>query len=204
MRLAASSTTARVAGRWCCRSSSKSGPRFCAADELAVVRRSVVLDRLAVEVVEHLDPADHAEAAPEDLARARVPAHVVRVTRAVDEHRHAVRAGAERVRDPRPRRSGDDVPGAERSRLDAAVPRPELEGRRAVEDDEDLLLRGVTVRDGAAMSGRHLLPAEPGKLGRAVRREVGPRLVTLALELDVVDVDDVRRPRRGLADREGL
>ena len=57
------------------------------ADALRLVR-AVVL-RLAVVVVEHLDPADHAEPAPGDLVRARIEGHVVRLAGAVDQHRQA-------------------------------------------------------------------------------------------------------------------
>src|SRR5829696_7276995 len=73
----------------------------------------VLLVRLAVVVLERLDAADHAEPAPEDLVRARVPSHVVRAPRAVGEHRHSLRAGEERVGDPRARGPGDDVPRPE-------------------------------------------------------------------------------------------
>ena len=85
------------------------------ADPLRLVR-PVVLG-LAVVVLEHLDPPDHAEPAPGDLVRARVPAHVVRLPRAVDQHRQPVRAGPEPVADPRRRRPRDHVPGPDRDRL---------------------------------------------------------------------------------------
>src|SRR5690349_11493014 len=99
-------------------------PRAACGSGVRALRRrpSVVLDRLAVEVVEPLDPAAHAEAAPRDLLRARVPAHVVRVARAVDEHFDALRARAERVRNARTGWSHDYVAGPERRRpFDLAV-----------------------------------------------------------------------------------
>ena len=58
-------------------------------------------------------------------------------------------------------------------------------------------MRGV-----AAVSRRELLPGEAGELRRITRREVGERLVADGFGLDLVDVDDVRRPWRRLADLE--
>ncbi len=106
-----------------------------------------------------------------------IPGDVVRVARAVDEHRHAVRAGAEGVRDARAGRTRDDVAGAERRLLDVALAWPELERRRAVEDDEDLLLRGVAVRDGAAVAGVELLPVQAGERRPSRASRSGERLV---------------------------
>src|SRR6478752_8874934 len=71
--------------------------------------RSYLLLRLAVPVVEVLDAADDAEAAPEDLVRARVEAHVVRLPGAVDEHRAPVLAGDEVMGHAGPGRARDDM-----------------------------------------------------------------------------------------------
>src|SRR5437588_1524442 len=59
--------------------------------------------RLAVPVVEVVEPGDHADAAEVDLLGARVVADVVRLSRAVCEERCAVRAGAQAMRDARSR-----------------------------------------------------------------------------------------------------
>ena len=67
------------------------------------------LQLFPVPVVERLDPADHADAAPEDLVRARVPADVVRLARAPRDQRQAILARAERVRDSGAGRARDDV-----------------------------------------------------------------------------------------------
>src|SRR5438270_925658 len=63
---------------------------------------------LAVPVVDVFDPADQADAAPRDLAGARVVADVVRVTRPVGEELQAVEAGTKRVRDAGSRGPRDD------------------------------------------------------------------------------------------------
>src|SRR5829696_9784083 len=112
----------------------------------------VLLVRLAVVVLERLDAADHAEPAPEDLVRARVPRHVVRAPRAVDEHGDAVGPGEERVRDPGSRGAGDDVSGPERHLLAPRAARrghrrrPQLERALALDDHEHLFLLGMAVR----------------------------------------------------------
>ena len=61
--------------------------------------------------LERFDAPDHAEAAPGDLVRARVPAHVVRSPRAVDEHRAPVVTGPEPVRDAGPGGRATTCPG---------------------------------------------------------------------------------------------
>src|SRR5215471_3622059 len=165
---------------------------------------SVVLDRLAVEVVEGLDATDHSEAAPVDLAGAREPGDVVRLACAVDEHRHAALAGTEGVGNPRTGRPRDDVARAERDLLDIAVAGPELECRRPLEDDEDLLLGRVAVGNGAAVTGREFLPAETCEPRRLGGREIRECLVPHGFELDLVDVEDVLRTRRRLADLKRL
>src|SRR5437764_7080596 len=69
--------------------------------------------RLAVVVLERLDPADHAQAAPVDLAGARIPAHVVGPAGAVDQHGQAIGAGLKCVGDAGPGRPRDHVAGAQ-------------------------------------------------------------------------------------------
>src|SRR5881227_1196099 len=84
-----------------------------AADALDVVRCGpLVVGRLAVPVVQRLDPAEDADAAKADLVRARVVADVVRLAGAVDEARHAVRARLDEVSDARAGRTHDGVAGA--------------------------------------------------------------------------------------------
>src|SRR5437016_1515305 len=72
--------------------------------------RSVL--RLAVVVVERLEPSDQADPTPEDLVRAGVVAHIVRPVGAVGEKGHASCCTAEVVRDGRARPARDDVTGA--------------------------------------------------------------------------------------------
>src|SRR5581483_2969368 len=162
------------------------------------MRRSYLVLWLPVEVVEVLDAADHAEPAPRDLVRARVEAHVVRLPRPVHEHRAAVVAGDEVMRDPGARRARDDVARPQVVRLvhgtafGPARRRREVERRRALEDDEDLLLLGVAVRDGTDLAGCDLLPGEPREDGAV---ETRPGLIARVLELDLVDVPEVLRAR---------
>src|SRR5256884_5329472 len=66
------------------------------------------LELFALPVVQRLDAADDADAAPEDLPRARIPADVVRVARAPCDQRQPGVAGSERVRNPRGRPGRDD------------------------------------------------------------------------------------------------
>ena len=107
--------------------------------------------------------------------------------------------------DPRGRRARDDVARPQRRLLDVALAAPQLERRRALEDDEDLLLGGVAVRDAPAVARRDRLPVEPCADRSLARREGRGRHQTLVLlVLDLVDVDDVRGPRRRLADCERL
>ena len=156
----------------------------CVEVDLAVLRGEREPDltlfglvlRLAVAVLERLDPPDHAEPAPEDLARARVPAHVVRLPRAVDEHRHAIWAGTEGMADAGSGRPRDHMAGADRNvltRCGTARLRdrrgPELERRVALEDDEDLLVLGMAVRHRAAPAWIEPLPVEACLVG-ALRR----------------------------------
>ena len=86
-----------------------------------------------------------------------------------------------------------------RTAVDPARGGPEVERRRALEDDEDLLLLGVAVGDGTHLPRCELLPREAGELGAA---EARPRLVALVLEVDLVDVADVLRTRLWIADLE--
>src|SRR5690348_4379381 len=74
-----------------------------------------------------------------------------------------------------------------------------MQGRRAFEDDEDLLLLGMAMGNRAHLPGRQLLPGEAGELGALEPR---PRLVACAAELDLVDVADVLRARLRLAELE--
>src|SRR5205823_1560819 len=74
-----------------------------------------------------------------------------------------------------------------------------------LEDDEDLLLGGVAVRDAAPVARRDLLPVKAGERRAFARREGrGGHQAFVLLVLDLVDVDDVPGPRRRLADRERL
>jgi hypothetical protein len=109
------------------------------------------------------------------------------------------------------RRSRDDVTGSERHLLHgfagrlAARMRPELERRRPVEDDEHLFLGRVAVGDGTTAPRGDSLPVESGELRALARCERrGLEAILPLLVLDLVDVDDVRRPRRRLAVRERL
>src|SRR5436305_3375748 len=155
-----------------------------------------------------LDAADHAEPAPRDLVRAEVEAHGVRLPRSVDKHRAAVVTCDEVVRDAGARRTRDGVAGPKRvllgrrPALRARGRRREMQRRGALEDDEDLLLLGVAVRDRSDLPRRDLLPGEACELRVLPVREPGPRLVAVALELDVGDVADVLGPRLRLADLE--
>src|SRR3954452_23481879 len=63
--------------------------------------------RLAVPVVQRLDPAEDTDTAKADLVRTRVVTDVVRLAGPVDEARHAVRASFDEVRDPCRRRTCD-------------------------------------------------------------------------------------------------
>src|SRR5260221_8316653 len=168
----------------------------------------LLLARFAVPEVERLDTADHTEAAPEDLVRARVPDRVVRTSRPVDQHRQSVRAGLERVRDPRHRRARNYVARADRDvlPLDALRQRngrrPELERAVAVEDDEDLLVLGVALRDRAMHSRVDPFPVEPSLVGALAGRERRGHERLRPLMLDLIDVDDVWRARGGIAVRE--
>src|SRR5712691_11658349 len=66
------------------------------------------LDRHRSPVVELLDAPDHADAAPEHLLGARVPADVVRLARSPGDQRQPRVAGAEGMRYSCTRRTGDD------------------------------------------------------------------------------------------------
>src|ERR1700722_9681025 len=72
---------------------------------------------LAVPVIDLLEARDHPHAAEVDLVGARVVADVVRVPDPVREVREALLAGAEQVRDARPRGTRDHVAGPHRSLL---------------------------------------------------------------------------------------
>ena len=107
--------------------------------------------------------------------------------------------------DSRGGRARDDVSGSQRRLLDFAPAGPQLERRRALQDDEDLLLGGVAVRDAAPVARRDLLPVKAGERRAFARREGrGGHQAFVLLVLDLVDVDDVPGPRRRLADRERL
>jgi hypothetical protein len=80
----------------------------------------------AVEVVEGLEAGDQAEPAEEDLVRARVVRHVVRVFRAERQVGEALGARAEAMGDPRSGRAGDDVAPGDR------MPLGGLGGRREI------------------------------------------------------------------------
>src|SRR5919204_5582828 len=101
-----------------------------------VLRAGIASDALvelfAVPVVERLDATDHADAAPEDLARARIPADVVRIACAPRDQLQPAVARAERVRDACSRRTGDDGAAANRMlfRLATAERRRQLERAR--------------------------------------------------------------------------
>ena len=56
------------------------------------------------------------------------------------------------------------------------------------------------MRDRAAVSRRESFPPEACEPRRLVRREIDEVLMTHGLELELVDVADIRGPRRGLAD----
>src|SRR5919197_3814037 len=163
-----------------------------------VLRPGIASDALvelfAVPVVERLDAADHTDAAPEELARARIPADVVLIARAPRDQLQSALAGAERVRDARSRRTGDDGAATNRLlfRLARVERRRQLERARPVEHDEDLLLGRVTVRRGREHSGLELDVREPrpARAGRACRVSTSPSAVQL--RLDVGDVDDRR------------
>src|SRR5439155_16443524 len=150
---------------------------------------------LAVPVVEVLEPGDQAGAAEVDLARTWVEADVVRLARPVDEHGHALGSGAEAVRDARARRARDHMPGAQRVRLFLGATvggdrrRPELERTAALEHDEHLFLERMGMRNRHLVARCTAHPVEPGLLGA---RFGGDRPVAVLVELDVVEVHDVR------------
>src|SRR5829696_8441952 len=116
---------------------------------LAPVFLHTGLARLAVVVVEVLEPGDQPEPTEVDLVRARVVADVVGPPRPVGEEAHAGAARPEPVREPRPRGTRDHVARAERVLLvgaalaDALRARVQLEHALALEHDEDLLVRRV-------------------------------------------------------------
>ena len=104
------------------------------------------VERFALPVVELLDPADDADAAPEDLLRAWVPADVVRLARSPREQGQAAsrRRGTRarlrcRVVSRRPSPSNRIFPAR-------SARRRQLERALALEDDEDLLFGGMNVR----------------------------------------------------------
>src|SRR5256885_9475037 len=78
------------------------------AQEFQLCNEDRSLELLALPVVELLDAADYADAAPEDLLGARVPADVVRIARAPRDQRQAGVAGAKRMCDAGARRTSDD------------------------------------------------------------------------------------------------
>src|SRR6185503_15451321 len=97
---------------------------------------------LAFPVVERFtDAGDDSETDEEHLAGARVVADLARVTRSVHQERHARIASPEGMGDTRPRRTADDRAGTNRVLLDSAL-LPEEHMAAALENDEDLLLRG--------------------------------------------------------------
>src|SRR4029450_2787353 len=146
----------------------------------------------AVPVVKRFDATDDADASPHHLARARVPADVVRLSCAPGEKREAVVTAAKAMRDPRAGWHRDDGTATHGMLL----VRPDLERSRSVEHDEDLLLGGVGVRrarrhTGSALEVRHAGPARPCSVGE----EAAPAATEL-FRLDVGDIYDRRRPLR--------
>src|SRR5712691_5401150 len=158
------------------------------------------LELLALPVVELLDAADDADATPEDLLGAWVPADVVRIARAPGDQCQAGVAGAERVRDAGPRRTRDDGSPAHRMlfRLGRRWHRRrQLERSLALEHDQDLLLGGMHVR----RTGEHtriqldVLQAGPARARSAC--EIAPSSPATDIGLDVLRVHDRRRALRG-------
>ncbi len=150
---------------------------------------------------------DHADAAPEDLVRARVPADVVRVARAVDKHRHAVRArrgtSGGHASAGRPR---DDVAGAQL----ASPRRPPLRGQSSSVAVPSRMTKTSSSAEWQCGTHPRWPPSSFCQCRPATRRALAGREGRLGpvslvhLVLDLVDVDDVRGPRRRLADRERL
>src|SRR5688572_29198155 len=163
---------------------------------LAPVFLHTGLARLAVVVVEVLQPGDQPEPAEVDLVRARVVADVIRLSRAVGKEGQARLARPEPVREPGPGRARNHVAGTDRMLLvDAALAhalraRVQLEYALAVEHDEELLVRGMAVRRRAFAAGGEVAPVEPGPLGAGLPCEPLPAPFRLRAAVDVVDVDD--------------
>src|SRR5262249_27996262 len=78
---------------------------ICGSKQLR--RPSLLVQRLAVPVVERFEARDQADSSEGDLVRARVVADVVRLATAEDQVRDPVRSGDDRVRDARARRARD-------------------------------------------------------------------------------------------------
>src|SRR6476661_1964919 len=105
------------------------------------------------------------------------------------------------MRDPGARRPGDDVARAQlvflvlEVRVEPLRPRrlPELESAAALEDDEDLLLRGVTVRRRPTPSGIEPHPVQAAPVGARVTGDLDERASLLLFGR--ADVRDVRRAR---------
>src|SRR5262249_51686710 len=140
-----------------------------------------------------------------DLVRARVVGDVVGLAGAVGEVGDAVRAADDGVGDPRAGRSRDDVTRAQlvRLRLDAALHRhrrrQQLERAASLEHDDGLFRRRVAVRRHGAPAGLGPVPVQSRALGAGAAGEL---LVADLVERQLVEGDDVLRPRARLGELE--
>src|SRR5712692_3336958 len=156
---------------------------------------------LAVPVVGRLQPADDADAAQRDLARARVVGDVVRLARAVRQVAQRLAAGAEGVGHAGPRWAGDQVPAP-----DGALLVAEPDDPLPAEDDEDLLLGRVAVRWPAGRSRGEDDVVQPGayraaRLPECAEGHAGPAVLDDA-RWEGVTRHDIGRARPGRGELE--
>src|SRR6185369_8759572 len=137
-----------------------------------------------------------ADSTEPDLVGARVVDDVVGLARPVRKVSEAVVSGQEGVRDGSPGRAGDD---ASPPHLRALI--PENDRPRALEDDEELLLRSVAVRLIALGSGRDRHVAEACLDGADHVTEVEVDRTRVERPADALgEVGDAARAWRNVAD----